>query len=794
MYNISEQQKEFLNKAIISSENYYNNAKLMKHTRSVFYVHSIKQISQDLYELSLFTKINSKYAEALCLCIQSPLVPNEVYENFNNRYISQDYFSFATVKHTSKTATSIHIKIKGQLLDIFNKIKPSEITLISDLKFLIDNVRKWYITYGHLIKLPSPPILAETELFFRGYESDEQKSAQYTALQNNISYIWGAPGTGKTQIVLANCIMSYIQKSCQVIIIAPTNNAIEQTLRSVISVLREYGQDIDCLYRLGTSTEAFAREYGSICEHGDTQAQIEDIKDTLSDLREQYEQIIAQQKIIRSYPIFEKNIKDHFQFSDMIKEQEELLDASHSKIETVKDALLDVLVALNDINIKAETLSTREKAFSYKFKLIFSDKEATALAREKQLLSLSKQELLEKKESLELQKNSLLNFVSNTEKQLKELNYSLKSALDSAKTIAIECLGHYSSPDETTEEFLSLIKSFDNSASKETVLSEIEKYEDLLKNTITNIQSTTKRKKVFAFTIDHFFAHYKSLADIGLNSKKISHVFLDEAAYCPFIKSGILFSLGIPVTLLGDHMQLPPICEAPSTALDNKDSYLFFWDMSALYFPQLFETDFSCESLFHVYQEHLPPLTEVMRTETLPKTFRFGNNLAKILEEFVYNINFIGQEGFDTSITVVNSERDNNHEEKRTNKKEVQDIIEYIKRYSPKDYAILTPYKNQRKLLYNSLQQISDPDNILTIHASQGREWDTILVSIVDRGDKYLTDSTKKQGLYTLNTALSRAKKNIVIFCDENYWYNIRESQLIGRLVADATQKLNFDI
>ena len=64
MSNISEQQKDFLNKAIISSENYYNHAQIAKHARDTFFVHSIKQLSQDLFELSLFKKINSKYIDS----------------------------------------------------------------------------------------------------------------------------------------------------------------------------------------------------------------------------------------------------------------------------------------------------------------------------------------------------------------------------------------------------------------------------------------------------------------------------------------------------------------------------------------------------------------------------------------------------------------------------------------------------------------------------------------------------------------------------------------------------------
>lgn len=73
----------------------------------------------------------------------------------------------------------------------------------------------------------------------------------------------------------------------------------------------------------------------------------------------------------------------------------------------------------------------------------------------------------------------------------------------------------------------------------------------------------------------------------------------------------------------------------------------------------------------------------------------------------------------------------------------------------------------------------------MTIHKSQGLEWDTVILSAVDAEEMFFTDSTKIRGNALLNTALSRARKHLVIVCDADCWAK-RPQQLLGRLVLAA--------
>ena len=77
----------------------------------------------------------------------------------------------------------------------------------------------------------------------------------------------------------------------------------------------------------------------------------------------------------------------------------------------------------------------------------------------------------------------------------------------------------------------------------------------------------------------------------------------------------------------------------------------------------------------------------------------------------------------------------------------------------------------------------------MTVHGSQGREWDTVIFSVVDTTDMWFTNSLhpKSDGKKVINTAVSRAKKKLIIVCDAEYWKPM-EKQLIGKLLSVAEE------
>jgi ATP-dependent exoDNAse (exonuclease V) alpha subunit len=90
-------------------------------------------------------------------------------------------------------------------------------------------------------------------------------------------------------------------------------------------------------------------------------------------------------------------------------------------------------------------------------------------------------------------------------------------------------------------------------------------------------------------------------------------------------------------------------------------------------------------------------------------------------------------------------------------------------------------------VIAEELKDTSFEECVMTVHASQGREWDTVLLSVVDTTNKWFTDSVNKmsRGKQVINTAVSRARKNLIVVCDARYWEKMAY-QLIGQLLREA--------
>lgn len=774
---------KFVRDAIESAENYYNSANTMKHSRDSIAVTGISVLTPELCRLDLSQKIKM-HPESVKLCINSHLIPDELYDDPDNRYLSTKYYR---IVKSEDNPPSVTVMITDELKDIFPKLSPKNILLVSDLKFLIKNVWKWYAEYGHHIKFPSTPSISNDEIYRRGYESDEQLSATTTIFSSPISYVWGAPGTGKTQIVLANAVMTYVRQKKQVIILAPTNNALDQTLFALIKAMNKEEQDTCVIYRLGTATGEFARHHSNLCERLDKQERLEELRQQKTALEKKNEYQINVQRMLSDCDSFVLLKETHEKLSTKLSEHNELRNQLDIMYRVSDKQFQSYKTTLSQIATDEARIQKRESSVSFKIKRIFTKSEQMQLTSEKESLALRRADCNSKLAKLENELETLRRSIKETKDTINRTTENIQENLTSAKRIVSEYADfeNWEQAAEYLEDFATPLRDIKIDESIPLSLKELEVEINALKD---EAAVRTKGKLVYACTVDYLFAHYKSLAETGISSALISHVFLDEAAYCPFIKAGILYSFGTPVTLLGDHMQLPPICEATDKDIHNKDTKFYLWSLSAIRTPDIFN-DTSYNALFYKLDDETSALPNELSIAVLPHTFRFGNNLAEILDEYVYKNGFSGNEDFDTDITVLHARRSARDNELRANTAEALAIKEYIISNNIKNCVVMTPYKVQRKILLSTLRGILDPDNILTIHSSQGREWDTVIISVADTNQMFLTNSKLPQGLCAINTAISRAKKNIVIACDSDYWKSKSSTQLIGRLVHDSNNK-----
>lgn len=833
--------------------------------------------------------------------------------------------------------------------DAFKNASPSDITLVSDLSFLIKNVRDWYKDFHNRIAYPCLPLVAVDEGLFPAYMSEGQKKAAHQALENAVSYIWGAPGTGKTQMVLSNAILQYININETVLLVAPTNNAIEQSLRGLIKVLESHGKAIKCIVRFGRATSEFVTQYPQICEAGYYDSLIEDSKKEIAELKELFKRQCEHDQIMSLYASFkklsqeistlstqyddakkavrdieqkrntittdcEKNKRqairlqnklgamydrlakqNHFdlitssfdEFSNLISQYNSELDHIASRLSQAEQAYY--AAAQNEkttrraADLAADALyytRKEQKKFSVKLKCIFSRETRrdyenkiknlsakAAVAKEShdsaltickcwqstitdlQVRSKNTQEARDnhpymhaislktfnkalpydklsvafKKElssfngfvpdeqlkikisenekqlaDLHLQHNELEETIANLDAAISDASNliqatsnDIEAQRNNAHRLSTTAFGRDFSFDELKKRFDEEISHWNGFKPISNLKNIIAQKESDLNFILTQVKKITESKLVIACTIDYLISHFEAVSSLS-----ISHIFVDEAAYCPLIKSAAVFALGKPVTLLGDHLQLPPICEMDSRAIigQKDNNNVFLWDISAIYFPSIFCKEVTLESLFEDYANgHMQSPQRYTATSFLTHTFRFGDKLASILDKFVYKQGFEGEKEADFNITVINVPHLQSKLKSRVNASEANAIKKYVAKYHPQDYAILVPYRDQRQYIQQLLKPV--PGVLNTIHGAQGREWDTVIVSVTDAtsSDKWLMTIKKpSNGMMIVNTAVSRARKHIILVLDYNYWQSC-DDELISGIAALSNNVIELD-
>jgi len=536
------------------------------------------------------------------------------------------------------------------------------IILETDLTFLVKRVLNWYEKYGNRVELPSAWPDCRLDPDNPITLSDNQYDCAVLAMTSPLSYIWGAPGTGKTKHVLASCVLSCIRAGKKVILAAPTNNALEQSLGGLLRALyKEAGMNpAGRVVRLGAPSDYFRLAWPEVCEDGAVDWMKADIREKIGE---------ADWKLSRIEQ----------QWAEMREDNAARKGHSHPK-----------------------------HAFF-------------RLDQEKRNLTAEKQALLNKSRKLTESGN-----------------------------------------------ILSVISDF-------------------------SVVAATVDSCLFRIPPDSAF--------------RPDHIFLDEAGYCNVIKGMTLLGFGKPVTLLGDHMQLPPVFEGEQDLLqDPKKQLARLWKISSLYM----EDAVLCGDLavFSARDPAGPPRFDRMVREDLVETYRFGPELAKILARRVYDPRFCSRSGNETKILFVDAPKkpeDKGKDEEGKHRrishseaKAARALAEANMSRLGVTMGIITPYRKQRRLLSETMERLyrkykleeeDMEDDIVTVHQSQGREWDIVLFSVTDCFDEaHFTDTVRvPEALKLVNTAISRAKKMLILIGDAESWRK-KNGQIISELFAVGTE------
>ncbi len=693
------------------------------------------------------------------------------------------------VRFYDRLKNKLLLKPNRLLLSLFHEAIPAEIAVISDLTFLVKRVRDWYEQHDRRLSLPSsPPSLSPDMPSLRSNPSVEQSAAFYGIFQSPLCYVWGAPGTGKTQFVLARAVLAYCKAGIQILITAPTNNAVEQTLRGVLAVLKEADVPLEQVLRLGTPSKEFYDEYPMVCENRAAEYKQESLAAQISFYQRALTFFDTADWFNNAQLILSHSDQVIRQSTSALHELDQRLNDLTSKL-NLKNASLAPVVSLINQTTAEKTgllnyLNKPRSAFSAWLSRPSLDRARHRLAeidRDLQQDAADYAHTLSECEEFQRQIDSLTN-------QRSKISSELSDACS-----ALQCIPPCPVPLKFSDiVFSTSFETFKFLEDAQTALLALKQllnqqsyqYSDITReDAISNLSALSQQiemlqaesplsnlssRLVVAATVD---ACISRLSDTEFHP---AHIFLDEAAYCPLIKGTTLLSYNVPLSLFGDHMQLPPICEAPIDSTRAFDDLMpvCLWAQSSLFLPDLFTKPL--EEIFSDYKSATPPKSAKLERYDLLHTFRFGESLSKVLSRFVYASDFHGNPAVDTDIVILDVPKQRS-DDSNTNRFECLAIKNFIAAHSTDKYAALTPFRKQRALLSKYI----NPNLVFTIHGSQGREWDTVFLSVtVTTNHWFLTPRL-------INTAISRAKKRLIIVCDKEYWAR-QEDHIIGGLISAA--------
>ncbi|MBP5203731.1 MAG: AAA family ATPase, partial [Candidatus Methanomethylophilaceae archaeon] len=200
----------------------------------------------------------------------------------DDKVYSDEEAGFTRYDEVSRT---IMIRPDPSLLSLMSISHP-RVRVISDMKFLLRAMTAFLDRYSGLIRLPDVPPCVGEPCFPEGSPpSEEQVSAVRAILSNGMSYVWGAPGTGKTQFVLATCIKTCVRDGLKVAVFAPTNNSVEQVLRGILKAFPESELGGGIL-RLGVPTREFLMKHPEMCEDRQAQRRADRLECSIRNLEE----------------------------------------------------------------------------------------------------------------------------------------------------------------------------------------------------------------------------------------------------------------------------------------------------------------------------------------------------------------------------------------------------------------------------------------------------------------------------------------------------------------------------
>lgn len=361
------------------------------------------------------------------------------------------------------------------------------------------------------------------------YPNERQKKAISSALGNDITFIWGPPGTGKT-VTLARIVESFVKKGLRTLVVSHTNIAIDKALLDIIDcvkVMPEYSDGKFIRYGMPQDPKLSAIE----------EVNIEKIREKKTKpLLEEHDALTKERNTKQKHLDETNELLRDFNTKMLIERKRDLLSDNLRELRKKKQELENNIVITRDKLAKIEGDIGKYQTYGAvrKFFTNFTGQDITTLTRNK---SIAKTQLEN------YQKAS-----SEIPMQIHELESSLDTVEPELKKI--------------TDKIVADGKKCDDLKAKKDSLEQILQKLDERIEAINRLFSDMELKIVNeALVVGATLT--KTYVSKELLRQKYDVLIVDEASMAPLpaLFMNATFSNN-KVVVIGDFMQLAPICSS----------------------------------------------------------------------------------------------------------------------------------------------------------------------------------------------------------------------------------------
>ncbi len=605
--------------------------------------------------------------------------------------------------------------------------------------------------------------------------SEEQKRALAKSLGNEVTFVWGPPGTGKTTL-LSYLVCELLLRDKNILLVSHTNVAIDNAIERIAKLLRNDEKYLEGkILRVGSPSLENKDLFSNFPELS-VEKWVECKSMALQKKREQFREILRKEKHILNLIQFLKHLDEKRKkallklqrVKNLIREKKIEIKKSEEKIENLKEKLnkakqahpfLRFLLRLNPQKLK----SSLEDSFKIRDQLRI------------ELFRLYKAYKIRKKEVCEFEKE-----YENQKSKLKFL-FDLERENLSEKQLTQE-----------EEKRKNMIKEIEKELRK--IEEKIQKLEDEI----------IRESKLIATTLTKAYLKesiYNRLYDV---------VIIDEASMAPLPALFLICGLATSkVIVVGDFQQLPPI------AMSNNELVKKWLKTN------IFQVAGITEKIERKEKEN--------RIVILKEQRRMPKEIAEVVNRLIYQGYLISAEK--THKEKKKEELIINSEPFRGEKIVICDTSEFnpwctqsasykspFNIYSAflsvflaekalsdgvENIAIITPYRAQNNLLYKLIsEKMIFNENFkkvrpASIHKFQGKQAELVILDLVEgpiRKIKWLNGGFNSEAMRLINVAITRTKAKLIIVANLQYLKRKLAAKSVLRKILEEVEKKHLKI